>query len=85
MRKTKIALAYLTITFILFGGLLCSLHDVTKQDRFTSTVMDIAEVIAEALKEEYTYIYACPNGIHLYINKNKNNYMCNSYTLLRTT
>ena len=71
MRKTRTTLAYLTIIFFLLTGLLCALHtdvlDDTAQEQLTSTAMDLAKAMAEALREEYKYTYTFPDRMHLYI------------------
>lgn len=82
MRKTKISLAYLTITFILLSGLLCAIHagvsNANVQEQLTSMVMELAEVITDALRVEYTYTaYTFPKGIHFYIGEKEDDEECN--------
>ena len=71
MRNTRTTLAWITIILVICGGLICAVRtgvsDTAVQEQLTSTVMELAEAIAEALREDYTYTYTFPHGIHLYI------------------
>lgn len=82
MKKLRTTLAYLTIIFILLTGLLCALHtdvsDTAGQEQLTSMVMDLAKAMAKALREEYTYTYTFPDGVHLYIGEKKDDDGCDN-------
>lgn len=75
MKKLRTTLAWITIALVLFSGFLCAIQtdvsDTSVHEQLTSAVLDLAEAIAEALREEYTYTYTFPVGIHLYIGENK--------------
>lgn len=81
MKKTRTTLTYLTITFMVFSGLLCAIHtkvpDIAVPEQLTSAVMDLTKAIAEALREEYTYTYTFPDGIHFYIGEKGDDEECN--------